>query len=377
MPSNSVELPIQNDQPKVVFLFGAGASYGDGVPLQADLVPLFLRDDDPQLQRSEIGNRVRNFLIANFSCNDQCPTLEEVFGFLNYLILNDLSLSKEWTVAEMIRIKSDLAKLIHYLVSKSTSKSLNFGKFWQTIARINKRVGVISTNYDTLLDESFDQIYNQCLIDYCLDLVNYRYSEESHPFNWWVNPAAPTQIFNSVVPTRIKLIKLHGSLNWKYCNCCGQVLLTPWQHQLNLKMDSFESFLEGDVSSCALDGNKLASLIQVPTHTKINNNYIFNRLYDEASYLVRQAERLIIIGYSFPEADVHIRALIRRNFSERGEIVVINPSEENKLKSRYETLARNIRYLEIKFEQFIESGKLDELLIPRSGLHADMSLDVC
>jgi hypothetical protein len=75
-------LPIQNDQPEIVFLFGAGASYGDGIPVQSDLIPLILNDKDLQLSKSEAGKQIRQFLKDNFSTKDRYPTLEEVFGLI-------------------------------------------------------------------------------------------------------------------------------------------------------------------------------------------------------------------------------------------------------------------------------------------------------
>lgn len=46
-------LPLQNDKPSTVFIFGAGAAYADGVPLQADILPQVIRDTDPQLKNSD------------------------------------------------------------------------------------------------------------------------------------------------------------------------------------------------------------------------------------------------------------------------------------------------------------------------------------
>jgi hypothetical protein len=100
----------------------------------------------------------------------------------------------------------------------------------------------------------------------------------------------------------------------------------------------------------------------VPTHLKSNNNFIFSKLYDEASYLVGNAKQLVFVGYSFPEADVHIRALVRRCFTEDGKIIVINKSRAKDLKHRYEGLARNVDYYEYTFERFVKSRVFDELL---------------
>ncbi len=167
-------LPNQNDQPSTVFIFGAGASYGDGVPLQADILPSIIKDVDPQLRRSETAKRLRDFLTEHFAHGEQTPSLEEVFGFIDFFINNSLSLSSQWGVKELIEIKGDLTKTIHYLVSKSTRKSATFNDFWKKIRSVDPEIGVITTNYDTLIDEAFDSIYPECLIDYCLDFVNFR-----------------------------------------------------------------------------------------------------------------------------------------------------------------------------------------------------------
>ncbi len=170
-----------------------------------------------------------------------------------------------------------------------------------------------------------------------------------------IDPKQPVAVLEKKTPTRIKLIKIHGSLNWKYCDCCAQVGLTPWQHQFNLKSDSFESFIDRQITTCPFDQNKLSSLIQVPSHIKTNHNFIFNKLYGEAGYTIRNAKRLIFVGYSFPEADVHIRALIKRNFNPKNEIIVINKSSAKDLIHRYESLSENVNYQEMTFERFLKS----------------------
>jgi NAD-dependent SIR2 family protein deacetylase len=281
--------------------------------------------------------------------------LEEVFGFIDYHINNEFSLSQKWTLQELRDLKLNLTKVLHYIISSKTKQSDLFRTFWKKIKLARKEIGVITTNYDTLIDEAFDIIYSEYLIDYCIDLINFRYPDKITPFDWWINPKQPVTQFSAKRPIRTKLIKIHGSLNWKYCDCCGQVGLTPWQHRINLKTDSFESFFESDITTCPFDQNKLSSLIQVPTHLKTNTNFIFNKLYDEAGYTLRSAKTLVIVGYSFPEADVHIRAMIKRNFNPKSQIIVINKSSAKDLIYRYESLSKKVDYHEMTFERFIKS----------------------
>lgn len=348
-------LPIQNDQPDIVFIFGAGSSYPDGIPLQSEIIPLILNNNDLQITKSEPGKQIREFLKENFSINEKLPTLEEVFGFIDFHRNNNFSLSSKWNLSELIKLKGNLVKILHYAISSRTKSSSNFRIFWEKIRANRKEVAVITTNYDTLIDEAFDTIYNEYLIDYCIDLINIRYPKNIKPFDWWINPTKPVTQYGEPIPIRTKLIKIHGSLNWKYCNCCGQVGLTPWQHLINLQTDSYESFSASEINTCPFDGNRLSSLIQVPSHLKATNNFIFNKLYEEAGYTIRNAKKLVFIGYSFPEADVHIRALVKRNFYTENEIIVINKSSAKDLIHRYETLSNKVNYKEMTFERFLKS----------------------
>ena len=355
-------LPIQNDQPELVFIFGAGASYPDGIPIQSEIIPIILTNNNLQIINSKPGIQVREFLLDNFSLNGKLPSLEEVFGFIDFHLNNSFSLSSKWTITELIKLKANLTKILHYVISSKTKSSDNFSMFWEAIRTNRKEIAVITTNYDTLIDEAFDKIYSDYLIDYCIDLINFRNPDNITPFDWWINPNKPVIQFGEQTPIRTKLIKIHGSLNWKYCNCCGQVGLTPWQHRINLKTDSFESFFESEIKTCPFDNNRLSSLIQVPSHLKINNNFIFNKLYDEAGYTIRSAKKLVFIGYSFPEADIHIRALIKRNFNPQNAIIVINKSSAKDLVYRYETLSDRVDYKEMTFEKFLKSRLFDNLL---------------
>lgn len=359
-------LPIQNDTPNTVFLFGAGASYSAGVPLQADLVPQILKESDSQLLNSEVATRVRRFIRENFEPKDRYPSLEEVFGLIAFCLANDQSLSKHWSTQELLGTRSDLVKVIHYLISRGTTQSHDFQRFWQRVAEMKSSIGVITTNYDTLIDEAFDTIYPKFLLDYCIDLVNHRHPTNVHPFDWWLDATKPTDVNGEIPAHRVKLIKLHGSLNWKYCSTCGQVALTPWQHQFNLKLNSFSTFYELQIHECSFDGTNLQSLLQPPSHVKPNSNYIFNRLYDQAAYLLGSAENLVFIGYSLPEADVHIRALVKRHFRNSGNIVVINKSRAQDLRHRYESLSQNVLYREWSFETFLRSELFNQLLMEKS-----------
>jgi hypothetical protein len=73
----------------VVFVLGAGASYGDGVPLQRDILPMLLDGSMENLEQSAMGRQVKEFIDANFHVDAKAgefPKLGAVFVFLVYFI---------------------------------------------------------------------------------------------------------------------------------------------------------------------------------------------------------------------------------------------------------------------------------------------------
>jgi type IV secretory pathway VirJ component len=50
-----------------------------------------------------------------------------------------------------------------------------------------------------------------------------------------------------------------------------------------------------------------------------------NKLISEAAREIKKAKKIVFIGYSFPEADVHIKALFMRNINKNTDIYVVDP----------------------------------------------------
>lgn len=340
----------------LLFVFGAGASIADGVPLQKDLLPQILKES---CTVSEPVKFVKSFIENNFDLNN-CPSLESVFGYLDYFISKRESLGGEFTTAKLITIKEFLIRLIHHEISKPRNGKGVYREFWKAIDKTNKNISIITTNYDTLLDESFGFLYpNKALIDYCINFMNYEQPDEIEAFNWWINPRMPVAIWDDQIPVPIKIIKIHGSLNWKYCNCCNQVLLTPWNIAVDSNTLEFKTEIEfsdessGKLMTCPNDNTPFDTFIAPPSHIKELNHPVIARLFDEAAEEIRRTKKIVFIGYSFPEADVHIKALFKKNLSKNIELMVVDPCLNEKIKSNYRSLSENTIFIDDTFENFI------------------------
>ena len=131
----------------VVFVLGAGASQPDGVPLQREIFPIILSGSVKEIKDSPIGEIVAEFIDDNFfwdvkSNND--PDLEDVFGFIDYFLQQNESISLKYPNSRIWQIKEYLIKLIHFIVNHQTEKeSKYYHLFWQAVEKYNSNISIL------------------------------------------------------------------------------------------------------------------------------------------------------------------------------------------------------------------------------------------
>ncbi len=333
---------------------------------------MILSEKERELRNTFIGETVIRFLKDNFIFDpksEKYPSLEAVFGFLDYFILQNESLNSTYTHNKIVEIKEYLIKLIHYIVNLETNKrSIFYHKFWKGIQKYNSNVSIITLNYDTLLEQAFDNLFKRFgYIDYCTHLMNYDKINQLKEFNFWINPREPVEVEGDTAPVPIKIIKLHGSLNWKYCNCCNQTLLTPWDRTIDLQKGKFLGYTYPEKEKyeyvCPLDGTEFQTLIMPPTYIKSLNQPVISQLISEASREIRDAKKIIFIGYSLSDADVHIKALFRKQLREDHELIVVNNKKPKTLQNKYFALSRKMKYYKCSFEEMVNDESLLKELI--------------
>lgn len=349
----------------VVFVLGAGASHPDGVPLQRHILPMIL--SNKEIADSVIGKPVIEFIKDNFaydSKNNLYPQLEAVFGFLDYFIAQNESLSIKYTNALIREIKESLIKLIHFIVNLRTDKeSKAYHQFWNIVKQQTSNFSIITLNYDTLLEQAFEFLFKDFgYIDYCFHLMNYDKHPDLKPYHFWINPRELVVVNSRQAPVPIKIIKLHGSLNWKYCNCCNQTLLTPWDREIDLNRGKFTAYtypakLKYDIV-CPNDGTEFETLIIMPSYVKPLTHPVMSQLISEASREIRATKKIVFVGYSLSNADLHVRALFKKHLRDDIKVIVVNTRNAQTFKLKYHSISDNVQFINSSIEDFVNNEEL-------------------
>jgi NAD-dependent SIR2 family protein deacetylase len=338
---------------QIVFL-GAGASASDGAPIQNSLFQTYFSSNPDPVSAS-----LRKFFIDFYGIDPlenqvdvKYPSFEELLGILEI----SLSRAESFKGYPITPANPDIQRLreeLIFLIAKILKENLrdrprtNHDHLVSRLIRDDtlKNTVFISLNYDILIDNSLTDIHDEYDLDYGIEFANF--GER----NGWHAPRKTKAI---------KLLKLHGSLNWLYCPTCTSVRITP-------KVKSVSTIAHIPVN-CTACNTYMTPIIIPPTFFKVMSNFHLQKIWKIAETHLSQCDNLIFCGHSLPDADVHIKYLIKRmevNSNKSPSVFIFNnhegknPQIFQEEKSRFETFFRNkerVSYLESSFEDFCNHG---------------------
>jgi hypothetical protein len=196
---------------------------------------------------------------------------------------------------------------------------------------------VISTNYDLIIDTAM------------MATSQLRLPEGKLP-NY--HCAISTPFYRSEWPHFGTLLKLHGSLNWLHCKTCHRLEIGASESRRFLKVLSrlvgptVEQTYTPDGSLCPICQTKLRPFLVAPSHLKDYRNPHLAQVWYEAERVLREANRVIFIGYSLPEDDVEVVYLLKRSMAHlsSAQITVVECDPSKPLLSAH-TVGRRYRTL--------------------------------
>ncbi len=253
------------------------------------------------------------------------PTFEEVLGLTDLAIMRKEAF-RHFGVGNRTANSGRLRSIAQYLVFL-VAKVLEFKlrgraslhrKLVTALRNRNelKNVVFVSTNYDILIDNALtEERPNGIDLDYGVEFRNFERDND------WTRPQ---------LDRRVALFKPHGSLNWLFCPTCNEIEITPEEKGVVTRLMLVAA------ATCPQCRSVYSPLIVPPTFYKDLNNVFLSSIWNRTDVALRKVNHIIFCGYSFPDADIHIKYLLKRAQTNRDfplKTTVINQHEHKSRKT--------------------------------------------
>jgi NAD-dependent SIR2 family protein deacetylase len=291
----------------IAIFLGAGASKAEGAPTQGELFKDFFNIEKPNSNIDIIQQRLQSFFKSFFQLDVthqnktiNYPTFEEVLGIIDIAEMKNDSFGKyqsniyenNRTVA-FSQIKKDLILMLAYVLHEKllhyTNDHLHLVNHLNNIGMLSKTT-FITTNYDILIDNAHRDVFPDVLLDYGIDFSNNA--------NNWRNISHEDKTSN--------LFKLRGSLNWLYCSNCNDIELTQYTKGAIWLIN------KRNLARCRNCTSLRLPVIIPPTYFKDFSNIFINNIWLKAEIALRKVDHIFFSGYSLPDADIHVKYLLKR-----------------------------------------------------------------
>lgn len=343
-----------------IIILGAGASKSEYAPLQNELIKEFFQFYKNKLKGNEIELSETKSLIFDFfrdfwgidlkiykEEDKYFPTFEECLGILDLANIRKESL-KGYSKEKIDKLRNNLIFIIgKTLDEKLKGRTRYHNKLVERLIKEKKleKTAFVSLNYDIIIDNILDN-FDKSIRDY----------------NYKLDYGIDFSKFKRPTEKAILLLKIHGSLNWLYCPTCNEMKLTRGEK------GALKAFISPDKANCSECKTPMNPMIIPPTFYKEMSNPFIQQIFLKCDEIFRYAKKLFFCGYSFPDADMHIKYLIKRAerfIGKTPEIVVINnykeknPMEkkiEEKRFKRFFMEKEKIDYTDLSFQEFSKNG---------------------
>ncbi len=304
---------------KTVFVFGAGFSAPAKMPVQADIMREVVHRHSQTFQEIVRQTYTTLFQMPDAEAMENVP-LEDVFTML------DRARRSRETIRGLnhIQIEDSYGAMIKAITHEFNKHLIEFDEkvyfdFFKEL--IDRRIGngdefaqkldlfsIITLNWDTIADYLIHKIGGP--LNAGLDYTCYDYDLND------TQAHIPSIMLKAKGKFNIKLIKLHGSLNWLVCSGCGRLFSTKnmWDRPPVAFMHDKKCKFCQDI--------ELENLIITPTLVKDLTQTHLKMVWHNALMDLQEAERIVFVGYSFPLADFEFRYILLKAITGRRDVLI-------------------------------------------------------
>jgi hypothetical protein len=297
-----------------------------GLPLQSAFTEALLAPRaDASHPMYPLVNHLGRFIHDAFDHNESAkakfwPNLEDVFTNIDLAANTGHHLGATHAPSDLRMTRRVLlARMMYMLNERYIEAESKKGEEWKKLDSFFKNLaietsGFISMNWDTVIERRLEERHT-------LDNFDYRCGAVAAEFRGKDKVIVKRSLDEDSL--NVPVVKIHGSVNWLYCDNCRQLywfpaadairvamqLITPPEaKKLNLKARN--ECARWQCLNCTTV--PLTTRIATFSFLKALDFPMFERSWLSAERLLRSADKWIFIGYSLPAADYEFKHLLKR-----------------------------------------------------------------
>lgn len=305
-----------------VCILGAGFSHAAGLPTTRLLFESFLSLPEtyatPKDLQCRISKHLRTFWETVFSVDgnhDSHPSFEDHFTVLDLAANTGHNLGPEYSPAKLRAIRRLSIHRVFDILDSSGS-----GPYRYAVSGINR-----NPNADTFLQMLATGVGNSIVSTNWDMLVEAALDQRGYGWDYGVEVKDTSQLHGH--RKELPLLKLQGSSNWAYCDCCrrlfagsivqGKTLLHGWTFLERRDFiclgdpDDIGLPRMGEPMHCTFCGTRLSARVATFSYAKAYDFSQFHGVWGLALQKLRDAKHWLFIGYSLPESDFELRHMLK------------------------------------------------------------------
>ncbi len=251
-------------------------------------------------------------------------TMEDLFTQLEFMLRSFqlVKIRKKRgleTIEKLRKLRKSLFESIfavfEYSVHKPFQDEYHCEFHKNLIGALNNDDSIISFNYDCLIDETLKEFGGRKWDpkwSYCFPSHNYRHVGFEH----WKKDATT----ETTKKETIKLLKVHGSINWKI----KEFKENGDRGEITLRERLWHQKGYSHYTIIPPEWNK----------DIVTKASIFNKIWSEAAKRIAREDKFIFIGFSFTPTDLHAASLFQVAVSKINTLIIVNPDKEARYRTR-------------------------------------------
>ena len=290
----------------------------------------FIEELETIFLRNRIGNN--KIYYSNYIENFEglCSFIDLHLAFEGHAVyesggitsdLDGFPLFAPFTSSKLGGIRASIRDYLYFTLIEDKSNNILLDKIFDGI--LNNCSTIVTFNYDLVLEKF---LYNK---NYWLPFDGYGFIPKDFP------PRSPHYLNQA---SKIKILKMHGSLNWELSSLYRSNLEFLWFDDNNNYF--FPGYLEEEKKrGFNYEGRRPSDGWILPSWIK---QFTFNEIiqvWNLAFKALNKADEIIFIGYSLPTADAAVYSLFSSIDWDNKIVKLIDPNAE-KLKGNYSFVLR-------------------------------------